>query len=230
MDTSKEIYLNKFVILNSKYAVNIIEKLGCSTLGYLAFCQKYPNENFLTAGESTIHSYDFCHFYAPTSPQNDYHAKIIERCFVDIGEVKEFGYKKVAIFRDPIQRLLSARNPLMFVHSINTNEEFFAFVSNEIKKPIACTDQHLIPQTCFYNFDDIDIFVELKDLENWLVSIGCEPIRLNQTPQGRYEDATDDIKKWMPQLLDYYKDDFALIERIKGSGKVWHDTTKIQKV
>lgn len=214
-------YLNKFVILNGEYAVNIIEKNGCSTLGYLSFCQKFPNEDFLTNGENTIHSYDYFHFNAPTCPQNEYHSKIIERCFVDIEKVKESSYKKVAIFRDPMERLLSARNPLMFVHFLNSNEDFFTFVSNEIKKPIGCTDQHIIPQAYYYDFDDIDIFVELKDLEKWLVSIGCEPMKLNQTPQGRYEDATEDIKKWLPTFNEYYKDDFELIKKIKNSGKVW---------
>ena len=217
-------FLNKFVILNNEYAINIMSKCGSSTLGYLAYAQNFPDDKFLTKGEDSIHKYDFINFNSSESPKNNYHQKIEMRCWVDIEKIKKCGYKKVAIFRDPIERLLSARNPLMFSFNLSTNEDFFTFVGDEIKKPIGCTDQHVIPQSCFYNFDDIDIFVELKDLENWLVSIGCEPIRLNQTPHGRYEDATDDIKKWMPQLLEYYKDDFALIEKIRDSGKVWHDT------
>ena len=211
--------------MNNEYAVNIIQKNGCSTLWYLAFCQKYPDENFLTNNEDSIHAYDFCHFGTQESPNKKYQAKIFSRCLIDICDVKSGNYKKVAIFRNPIERLLSARNPLMFWKRLKTNEDFFHFVCDEIKKPMVLADQHIMPQSCFYNFDDIDIFVELKDLEKWLVSIGCEQIILNQTPQGRFKNADEDIKACMPQLLEYYKDDFALIERIKGSGKVWHDTT-----
>lgn len=219
MDTrntiSKFRYLNKFIILNDEYAINILPKCGCSTLGYLAFCQKYPDENFLTDNESSIHMYDFCHFGTKESPNKKYQAKIFARCLVGLEEVKSCKYKKVAIFRDPIQRLFSARNPLITWKRLHTNNEFFTFVSNEIKKPIGLTDQHIIPQSYYYNFDDIDIFIELKDLEKWLVSIGCEPIKLNQTPKGRYEDATEDIKKWLPTFNEYYKDDFELIKKNK---------------
>lgn len=214
-------YLNKFVILNNEYAVNFMSKCGCSTLGYLAYKQKFKDKEFLTCNETSIKDYEYRHFDDYKNKSNDYHLKIKTCCLEDIKTCKRNKYKTVAIFRDPIQRLISARNPLMSTNKLETNKEFFEFVDEEIKKPIGLTDQHIIPQAYYYNFNDIDIFIELKFLEKWLISIGCEPIKLNQTPKNRYEDATEDIKKWLPTLNEYYKCDYELIDKIKNSDKVW---------
>ena len=223
--TFQEFYCNKYIYINN-YAINFMSKCGCSTLGYYGYIQKYGN-TFLRYNEKSIHEYEFKHFKYANIDQSKhgYHKIINQYCLVKYEDIDRNKYKTVAIFRDPIERIISARNPLIDDYKLNNTKEFFDLVIDQYNLGEGNMNQHIMPQYLYYNFDDIDIFIELKDLYKWLNSIGLEPLKLNQTPKDLYKDDPynneETFNKYIPILKKLYLNDYILIDKIKNSNKLW---------
>lgn len=223
--TYREYYCNRYIYINN-YAINFMSKCGCSTLGYYGYIQKYGN-TFLRGNEKSIHEYDFKHFkYNNIDSNINYHAIINKYCLVNYEDIDRTKYKTVAIFRDPIERIISARNPLINEYKLNNTKEYFKWVINQLmQSDLNNLDQHIIPQYFYYNFNNIDLFIELKNLHICLRSIGLKPLKLNQTPKDLYKDDpynNDEIFNiYYPILKKLYNNDYILIDKIKSSNKLW---------
>lgn len=132
--------------------------------------------------------------------------------------------KIVAIFRDPIERYKSIFFTPCVVH-LNR----FDFHENLIQlsktdrlsqdNPLYL-DHHYIPQYVYYDFDKIDIFVELKDYKMFCQEHNIPWVMANKNINDNYtnfsisKEDQDIIKK-------LYQKDYELINKIRQSNKLY---------
>lgn len=121
--------------------------------------------------------------------------------------------KIIAVYRDPIKRLLSAKTTI----APNTPlEEYLKYVIltyaslqvNEI-------DKHIAPQSIQYDPSCVDLFIDIKDLKHYLASIGLEDVAVNRTSKKVKESYDiDTINKYLPILEKLYANDYKMIASI----------------
>jgi glycosyltransferase involved in cell wall biosynthesis len=131
-------------------------------------------------------------------------------------------YLKIAVYRDPVDRFLSLyTNKVAQGHpSSNFNyykaqgvdgvslKRFLKFAKNELKKPSLLQDEHIRPQSLYYQPKDVDFIVALEDLDYFLTSkfnIQSSP-KLNQSMASKTSLSIRDRKS----IMHMYKDDFLL--------------------
>lgn len=128
--------------------------------------------------------------------------------------------KLIVIFRDPIKRYLSAlhtESSFFYGETINNslNE-----IENFIKKGGGLMDQHFFPQSCFFNFDDVDIFVNLENYTQFCGENNIPWIMANKNISKNYLNlsVTDEQKEKIKLI---YESDYEMIEKINKSNKLW---------
>lgn len=81
---------------------------------------------------------------------------------------------KFAVIRNPLERIESAYN------TIGNNMPINDYIESVIKTlNNSEIDRHIASQFLFYNINDIDIFVPIERLDDYLRSIGIKLIRIN---------------------------------------------------
>lgn len=170
--------------ISDDIVVPIVPKCGCSSIAYLSSC--YNDSQIFKNVE--IDNLKYSHF-------NELKAGLwreIDSILLKSEQLHDM--KVVVIYRDPIERCISAK------HTIAPNmdwETYFSEVVNTFNStPVHLMNQHIIPQTFFYDVNKVDLFVELKDLSHFLSSIHIAPIEINKRKR--------DDKSYNKSILDYY--------------------------
>lgn len=108
---------------------------------------------------------------------------------VPIDKMKQFEmthgeYKKIAIYRDPIERFLSVykffildRNYRTYFHYLGfyqkcTLDDFIEFSKRELEKQPLFQDEHIRLQSDYYTDSDVDLIIDIKDMTDYLKSEG----------------------------------------------------------
>jgi hypothetical protein len=89
------------------------------------------------------------------------------------------------------------------------------------KNQLKNIDIHYRPQYTFIDFNDIDIFIELNDYENFCKENNIPFIKLNQNPDKNYKEKIILTEKQKSLIKKIYEKDYLMIDKIKKSGKLY---------
>ena len=92
-----------------------------------------------------------------------------------INDVK--SYTKFAVIRNTLERIESAYNTIG--NKMSVSDYIDSVVETLSTLDNIEIDRHIASQFIFYNIDDIDIFVPIEKLNDYLKSIGINPIKIN---------------------------------------------------
>ena len=188
-------YFNQYVILSQKYKVitPIISKNACSSLKLISTeLQKLKNKlEFSNLGVS------------------------IWTCskgkVFDLNKYKDF--KKVAVIRDPLQRIISAYN------TIGRNIDFNLYIKNVINtfknNELTNINRHITSQFIQYDYKNIDLFIPIEKLNKYLNTLDIKDIIVNKST---FTNLTIQEQDKM-QLLELLKDDYKIYNDILKSNK-----------
>lgn len=180
-------YFNKYIRLGD-WAGCVVSKCGCSSL--LATAKDLQ-------GDET----------APLSCEEWQH---LHFAMADISSGK---YKTFAIIRHPLMRIESAYNTLKYIEA--DEEKWLKLLVREMRETSGKDlNRHVISQFAHYKEEDIDVFVPIELLSDFMRNeMGLACIRRNTStnkPTFRLED--------FEGLLD---EDIATYERIMKSDKIY---------
>lgn len=198
-----EPYRNCWVLLNDNFATLPICKIGCTTI----FAQA-----FIYSGKDNLFEFD--------KIKNKHAYKVYPSYFYETQKLyideETISQKKIILFREPKSRLISAWKNIF---NDCTFDEFVINVSRTFRNyNINNIDQHINLQSNHYYFNNIDIFIELKDYPHFCREKGIPWIALNQTSYTN----NIEVSEFTESLIkDIYAKDYELIERIKSSEKLW---------
>ena len=147
------------------------------------------------------------------------------------------NYKKCVVWRDPIERWVSIWNNRLYWNTerywggdkVNSVDIFIDITLNEIynrELNNLISDEHFIPQYYWYNLDDIDTVVDIKDLDNYFNELGVTGYtKLNVSPKTEKTLHVEDLTEiQLNKLKNIYAIDYLLYEEIKKSGKLYEST------
>ena len=106
-----------------------------------------------------------------------------ERFLVPVSEMSGYerehkSYLKVAVWRDPVERLVSAYKYFILERTFNQDcsfERFLSFVEFELGKANPLwQDEHIRRQSDFYTSADVDCIVPLSKLNRFLAERGVD--------------------------------------------------------
>lgn len=186
------VYYNKFVVISKtkKIITPIISKNACSTLFKIALLDATGKECY----------------------KNKYDNLCIEWLQLDSLLVKEedlVNYKKVAVIRNPLDRICSAYNT---IGNGCNKEEFINKVINTLENFTTCDiDRHIASQFAQYDLQLIDEFIPIEYLDEYLYSIGIKTDRINVS---RYTFNTNNKR-----LIELLNNDFKIYNEILNSDK-----------
>lgn len=166
-------FMNFYLIdKKRKLAFVCISKNGCVTLKRSVILDDTGND---ILDEGTLHN------LIGYSEHSKY--------LVPIDRMKQFEmthgeYKKIAIYRDPIERFLSVykffildRNYRTYFHYLGfyqkcTLDDFIEFSERELEKEPLFQDEHIRLQSDYYTSSDVDLIIDIKDMTDYLKSEG----------------------------------------------------------
>lgn len=205
-------YHNHFYKVSENYVVSMISKIGCSTVALQTKCfnQKLNIEDFKEAEYKHI-----------TKLYKDSIFIEILKYKIDYRNVYKYpGQRVVALFRDPIERYMSIYSTDLPIHP-NGND----FNDNLLKVKEHFDNKtelnyHYCPQYMFYDFDKIDIFVELNDYSKFCQEHNIPWIMVNKNGDPEYKKLvpTDEQKQI---IKDIYNEDYILLYKIRNSNKLY---------
>lgn len=218
---------NIIKLKNNIYFISIA-KNACSTLKYLAY-----NIN----NDTLYNDYNY----------ENLHNYIRPWCCNYCWDLKKFikpdNSITFAIYRDPVERFISAyinmkNGGMLYTYMLiksyngcNTFNDFLNYAKYEInmygKNYYDYIDEHLRPQSFYYNYNDIDYLVKIEDLDNFLFNVLGNDIYNKYYKEKQnvcnidksifYKEITDENIKDIKIL---YKDDYLLLEKYKD--KLWN--------
>ena len=193
-------YKNVMLKISDNYCVIEISKNGCTTVNaqHLLYNNLYSKD--------LLESIQYSHA-----------CKVFPDFFTTSHHIKDdcSQCKKIVIFRDPIDRFKSAwKNQFNY----NTIEEFTLHVKHTFNSyDISKINQHINLQSEHFDFDTVDIFVDLKDYKRF-----CEDNDIYWTSLNQTNSKNTNIPEWcVPIIKEVYKKDYEMIEQIKESGKLY---------
>lgn len=199
--------------ISDKYVVIQIPKIASSTVGLQTL--KY-NTN---ANINDFAEYEFEHLGTTTNGRKN-HWMEINRYRIQVNNVKNYPDQYVvALFRDPVERFISAYH----TKCVNLyNLPFDEFLNNTIElinktTSLSSINEHIRPQYVFYNYYDVDIFIDNNDYKDWCYENDIEVLLVNKTKENKIVPTEEQIRK----IKDLYKEDYELIDKIKLSKKLY---------
>jgi hypothetical protein len=126
--------------------------------------------------------------------------------------------KTIAIYRDPIERLLSAK--ITIAPNTSLEEYLNRVILTHASLPISEIDRHIMPQSAQYDPSCVDLFINIRDLKSYISSIGLENIAVNKTQEkvkNTYD--VDILNKYLPILKKLYTCDYEMIDSIPKEKK-----------
>lgn len=197
-DFSTSIYFNQYVILSQKYKIitPIISKNACSSLKLISIQLECLKNKLKFSRLDT--SYWHCN-----------NGKIF-----NLNKYKDF--KKVAVIRDPIQRIISAYN------TIGRNIDFNLYIKNVIdtfkKYELYNIDRHITSQFIQYDYQNVDLFIPIKKLNKYLNTIDIENIIINKSNFNNLIIPEEN----RIELLELLKNDYKIYNSILNSNKCFN--------
>ena len=126
--------------------------------------------------------------------------------------------KITAIYCDPIERLLCVKK--IIAPNVPLEEYLKTVILTYASLPINEIDKHIAPQSAQYDPSCVDLFIDIKDLNYYLTSIGAEGVAItgvNMATRETYD--IDIINKYLPILEKLYADDYEMIDSIPEDKK-----------
>lgn len=201
-------YPNNFYQISDKHVICEIPKCGCSTVVLQSLCY---NEG------KNISEYSCCKY----KHLNDVFASIwsiIKGYSLNESHLTK-NQQAIALYRDPIERYISAWGTR---HSGRFNDDFYQnliAIKNNIYTDTHI-DHHYTPQSMFYNFENIDIFIKLEDYQKFCDEYNIPWLMVNKNISEEYKkiQVTEEEKE---MIKDIYKDDYILLDKIQKSNKIY---------
>lgn len=189
----------------------IIPKCACSSLSWIAAKRSgMLNELFGDVGDNTFE------YHSLNTDENHAWPKLRKNVLRnDAGDAKV-----VAVYRDPIDRLISAK------YTIDKKSTFEEYIKNVIATFKQCDmkdiDEHILPQSYLYDASKVDLFVNIKDLSQFLESIGQQDVFINKTPSSELNSYDRSIlDKYISEIKEIYACDYNLIDSIPETKKFY---------
>jgi len=188
-------------------------KSGCTTLKYLTVIDDELVNNKI-------------------NPQNAHEIigyKSNDKTLISTSSKKYPNYTRFAVLRDPVERFISwysdkvthPYQPYVFLSGLAKDQSIdrcLAFLEYELTKSDSeWMDEHVRPQSMYFDPDDIDIFVYISDLSKYLRIIGVK-----RSQRSSNKGKTQNIKLTKEQMSRFkalYASDYKLLETVKD--KVW---------
>lgn len=198
-----------FLQISKDYIACVIPKCGCSTITLQSICyhehkniydyREYEGKHISSKGE---------HFFDCSKN----HYTINEKYLPE-------NHKIIAIFRDPIERYISTWHTSAaqkLCNDFNLNLiKLCSYIGSDEK-----IDQHYTPQHMYYDFKNIDIFIELKDYHKFCEEHNIPWIITNKNASSYYDKfrlSENNIRI----IKSIYDKDYRLIDEIKKSNKLY---------
>lgn len=202
-------YVPRMARICDGVVVQITPKCGCSTIAYVA--DRYAGAGvFSGVCEDALrhrHFLDVCDGASGPNGPTDLWAAWNETVAMEAGTLDEHD-RYIVIWRDPIERVLSAKHTLAPAQPLS---EFLEDVVATFRyHGDFCIDQHLLPQSYFCKAERVDEWVELKDLSAFLEAEGIAPVRTNMRREEEREYDEDVLDEYRDVLREIYKDDYAM--------------------
>lgn len=192
-------------IISPHLGVIITSKCGCSTISFLA--DKFKRTHICVDEAS---EYEYSHF--DERDDTIWH-RLYESTLTPIADVLNMGITIVAIYREPIERVISAK------YKVARDCDFEAYLQNVCftfdSVDATQVDRHIAPQSLQYDTSYVDLFVDLKDLNRFLSENGIENVAINKTPVSerlKYDEGI--IDKYKERLMEIYRCDYEMIANI----------------
>lgn len=185
----------------------IVAKCACSSLSLMAAKRSGSWEQISSVNDE---QFEYKHF-----GQIDYSIwpTLRSSILLDDSAIDRSKNNIVAVYRDPVERLISAK------HVLDRNSTLEQYIENVIETFRCCDikdiDMHILPQSLQYDAEYVDLFVDIKKLPKYFKSIGLQNVAVNKTPadeKSRYDLSV--IDKYMPIIKQIYKCDYDLIASI----------------
>jgi hypothetical protein len=203
-------YIEKsFFKVSDKYIVSLISKIGCSTVAIQSHSYNC-NED--------INKYKHLEYENLWGHWND---DFIYKFNIDYTKLHNYPEQKVVvIFRDPIDRYMSIWGTSVFNHLNNNDFNDNLLKVKEHFDNNIWLNHHYCPQYMFYDFDKIDIFVELKDYPKFCEEHNIPWIMINKNNKPEYKKLvpTEEQKQI---IKDIYNEDYILLDKIRNSNKLY---------
>lgn len=214
---SNILHYNKYLPIRN-YNIIMISKNANSSIGVL-----YCNENniSLLRPNDNFDNYTYQHLNIKYNKW-----LIINKYILDITKDKKY----IMIYRDPVERFFSAKTVLdPTIRIFETNNDYIQtfgnilkdYYTNKIDK-LPSFNYHIQPQTNFISnisIYDIELFIEMKDLQNWFKENNFEVPVINKMHNSWKEYDKDILAEYLPYIKKYYSHDYDFIECIPKDKK-----------
>lgn len=159
--------MNRFVE-DKQIAMFSISKCACSTIFYNSMRLRNIYDI------SDINQYEYKHFshWKNTLLQN----------LTFSQDLNKDEYYYIAIFRDPIERLVSAYYTLTIFYQKDMNyEQYVKYLIDAFKQDEYYVNRHVLSQFDQYDIEAVDLFVHINNLSRYFLSINIENIHINKS-------------------------------------------------
>lgn len=205
-------FMANYFCIMEKYQAAFIA-ISKNAVTYLKNIVIYSKENMIPKTEEKTHEYigftPHNGFLIPVSEMPQYervHGKIL----------------KFAVWRDPVQRLLSTykwfileKHPRFYFniwldfHQDCSFERFVEFVKFELgKKRILAQDEHIRKQSDYYSFFDVDYIVPIENLNHFLAEHHIPVLAEKSNESQKYNIEIN--KTVMDEIQNLYLNDYQL--------------------
>ena len=206
--------------INDTYSVISVAKNGCSTVAAQTLIYHEPE----TYDFNYFKDAHYKHLNCINKGENGLIFPLTYKYLTNVCDLKKNKNEKIIfIFRDPIQRFLSSFKTDFIGKNMVFKNFLFMVIHNFFihKNQLKNIDIHYRPQYTFVDFNDIDIFIELNDYENFCKENNIPFIKLNQNPDKNYKQKIILTEKQKSLIKKIYEKDYEMIDKIKKSGKLY---------
>ena len=210
-----DFHCNKFFLFNTEkgdYAISMISKNANTTIGVLGCMRR--GINLFDKGE-TLKTFEYTHLSLLGDRVSKWNT--INNELTKYEDIDRDKYTTVMIYRDPIERLISAKN--VIADDMPYDKYWAKIIETFDTIDTNYINNHLLPQNTFIGKSEIDLYVRMEDVSDFLKSIGIEPIEINKSKPGKKPlSIPNDV---LEKLIDIYSVDYELLDKINNSGRVW---------
>lgn len=156
-------YLNFGTFNDKQLVMPVVSKCASSTLTNLY--HKINNRHY---DKSNLLQYDWNKFFS--------FSNYMEQNRINIDKLENRLF--VAVIRDPIERLISSFRTVSHIHYLNISMyQYIDMINYTYKHCLKYSiDRHINNQFLYYEYNKVDMFVRIKDLDKFLGTLGFTDI------------------------------------------------------